>query len=115
MGRNVAEITSVEVSMTKSIPPVYFVDVKGKVSTSGWTQPRLEPRMYIGGVPPDGLLGFDFVAEPPDGIAMMVILPVAASFQIEGGIADSIKGFRVYSANNDIVATLSRENVKIFS
>ena len=114
MGKAIAEVTSVDVYMTKSIPPKYILEVRGKVSTSGWSNPRLEPRMYIGGTPPDGIYGFDFVADPPQGIAGMVIMPVTAVFQIDGPLPDTIKGFRVSSANNDAVVKLD-EGVRTFS
>ena len=114
MGKSIAEVTSVEVYMTKSNPPKYILEARGKVSTSGWTKPRLEPRMYIGGSPPDGVYGFDFVADPPDTAALMVVLPATAVFQIDGPLPTTIKGFRVFSANNDVAVELEG-GVKTFT
>ncbi|KNZ30752.1 MAG: hypothetical protein AD742_20690 [Methylibium sp. NZG] len=108
MGKPIAEITSIDVYTTKSIPPQYIVEAKGKVSTSGWSKPRLEPRMYMGGTPPDGYYGFDFVADPPDSNALMVVLPVTAVFRLDGDPPKVIKGVRVHSANNHLEATLER-------
>ena len=114
MGKAIAEVASVDLYMTKSNPPKYILEARGKVSTSGWSSPRLEPRMYIGGTPPDGVYGFDFVADPPDGAALMVVLPVTAVFQIDGPLPASINGFRVSSANNDIAVELEG-SVRVFS
>ncbi len=109
MGRPIAEVISVNLYLSKSNPPKYTIEARGKVSTSGWTNSRLEPRMYIGGTPPDGGYGFDFVADPPDGLAQMVIQPATAVFHIEGELPSTIAFFRVFSANNDIAVKVKCE------
>lgn len=87
------------IAILKKIPPVYMFEVHGTASTSGWTNVRLEPRVYVD-PPADGIWEFDFVGDPPSGIVLPVLMPVSAFAMMEWN-AD-LRGFRVYSATNAI-------------
>lgn len=107
MSSNIMEIVDVRITKVQATPLQLVVDVVGKVSSSGWSNPTLAPRYYIGGTPPDGVQDFDFVADAPTGIVIWVIKPIRASLVIDGGLPPSYKGVRVHSATNSIEMLLS--------
>lgn len=88
----------VEIALLKSNPPKLLINVLGTVRTSGWANPRLLPRIYVQ-PPPDGIWEFDFVADPPTGIALQVITPIFASYLFEGDFSEW-KGVRVVAETN---------------
>jgi hypothetical protein len=51
--------------------------------------------------PPDGIYDFDFVARPPTGMAIQVILPIFAGINVEHFPAD-LRGVRVHASNNAV-------------
>lgn len=71
----------------------------GTVSSSGWHDAQLSPRFYIA-PPTDGIWDFDFVARPPGGIALDVVLPIAGAYA--GHAPSWVKGVRIHSATNSI-------------
>lgn len=74
------------------------VGVLASVSTGGYSDPKLQPRAYI--TPPaDGVWEFDLLAEPPNGQAAQVRLPLGAIF--DGEAPDWLKGVRVFGATNE--------------
>jgi hypothetical protein len=108
----VMKVVDVDLKILKSNPPQLHISAIGLVNSGGWTNPRLEPRIYVQ-FPPDGIQDFDFVADPPQGPAIQVILPVAASELWENPPLDKLKGVRIHSATNSIVAYL--ESAKSFA
>ena len=111
MGAKVMEIVDVKVLILKSHPPQIVVDAWAKVPSSGWKNPRLEPRFYIGGTPPDDIQDFDFVADVPTGMVLWVITPIRVSLNI-GQLPTSIQGVRVHSATNKIEKKLTESDVR---
>lgn len=89
----------------RRLPPGVVVTATGTTSTSGWRNPRLEPRIYI--TPPsDGFLDLDFVAEPPEAYLQVLT-------QIVGGcVIDSIpewaRGIRIHAATNSVERSFYR-------
>jgi hypothetical protein len=84
------------------------IGVLASVSTGGYSNPQLQPRVYI--TPPaNGVWEFDFLAEPPSGQAAQVRLPLGAIF--DGEAPDWLKGVRVFGATNEkdgaLISTLS--------
>ncbi|MDB5935265.1 MAG: hypothetical protein JWQ01_2609 [Massilia sp.] len=107
MSRKVYQVSSVHVSISKVQPPRLHVSVAGQVSTGGWKGPELVPRIYVR-PPSDGIQEFDFLATPPAGMAIQVILPISASVDIEQ--VEWIKGVRVYSATNSVETSITDES-----
>lgn len=89
-------------TFTEFNPSVLFITADGRVSSSGWTAPRLSPRFYIA-PPADGIWDFDFYADAPTGIVLPVLLPVSASTFTEA--PSWLKGVRVHAQNNAIEQT----------
>lgn len=78
----------------------------GKASSSGWKGGVWAPRLYI--FPPeDGIQDLDFLATPPTGIALIVILPISADVSLE--MVDWLKGVRVDAARNSMEAIFRDE------
>jgi hypothetical protein len=71
-----------------------LVTAKGTVRSSGWINPRLRQRMPV----QDGILEFDFVATPSDGMVLPVISPVSATATAEQPAL--WRGVRVYAETN---------------
>lgn len=116
MGKPVMSVASVNISLLKSNPPKLVITSSGFVSTSGWSNGRLEPRYYID-FPQDGIQDFDFVADPPEGMALMVISGIAAKpVEWDSPPLDKLRGIRVHSQyeKNFIEAKLSENNAFAF-
>ena len=60
----VLEVLDVELFVLKNHPPKLRITASGNILGKGWTNPRLEPVVFIQ-PPPDGIYDFDFVADPP--------------------------------------------------
>lgn len=91
-------VDEVRVMTTRSRPPRLIVNVKGRVTTTGWTDARLEPYVYI--TPPqDGLMDFDLVATPPTEIAgdAQTEITAAASLWMPAWC----RGVRVHASANE--------------
>ena len=101
----ILEITSVKLSVLESFPPKLQIDAFGTVPTSGWSNPRLMPHVHIQ-PPPDGIYGFDFVADPPDGPAAQVVSPVEVSDVWENS-PTGVEGVRIHAAENSKTALLA--------
>jgi hypothetical protein len=101
----VMKVLDVQLTQLKTNPVQLEIDATGEVSSSGWSNSRLEPRVYIQ-FPADGIQDFDFVADPPKELAQQVISHVAASQTWANPPMHQLKGVRVHSANNAIEAYL---------
>jgi hypothetical protein len=100
------DVKSVDIAILKSNPPLLFVGASGEVPTTGWTNIRLEPYYYIA-PPRDGIWAFDFVGDPPTGMAGQVVLPCHAS--IVTRLPKWLKGVRIHAAQNTMEATLGKK------
>lgn len=97
-GTHVFTVEQVSYSVIKTLPPKLQVSAIGFCRTTGWSNPRLVPRVYV--VPPaDGIWEFDFRADPPVGIVLNLLTPIAASVIYEGDF-QNWKGIRVISESN---------------
>jgi hypothetical protein len=101
----ILEITSVKLSVLESFPAKLQIDAFGTVPTGGWSNPRLIPHVHIQ-PPPDGIYGFDFVADPPHSPATEVISPVAVSDVWENS-PEGVEGVRIHAAENSKTALLA--------
>jgi len=77
--KTVYQVNRVTVSLSQSNPQRLSITARGVVPTPGWRQPELIPYVYI--TPPaDGILDFNFIAEPPDETVGQVLSPIVATF-----------------------------------
>lgn len=115
MDAKVFEVTSVSHALTKSMPPGLIVVASGNVSSSGWSNGRLIPYVYV--LPPkDGIWDFDFIATAPKGIALTVISPMSAQTMIHP-MPHWCQGVRVHAGSNKMESSTTRidpKEVKIF-
>jgi hypothetical protein len=107
----VSEITSL--GLKKSNPPALFVSAKGYVRTGGWTNPRLEPRVYVD-PPEDGIQEYDFIADEPDGMVTQAIEVVNASHVMQIDALTWIRGVRIYAETNDVERTFESETDPLY-
>lgn len=99
MQAQVHSVESIFYNINKKNPPEVVICAIGEVPTSGWTNGKLTPWMYV--VPPeDGIQDFSFIANAPLDISLSVITPIT------GGItwvqSDWMKGIRIHSSTNSI-------------
>lgn len=100
----ILEITSVKLAVLESFPPKLRIDVSGNVPTKGWSNPRLKPHIHIQ-APPDGIYGFDFVADIPEGSAAEVISPIEV-IDIWENFPEGVRGVRIHAAENSQTALI---------
>jgi hypothetical protein len=97
------EVDAVRVMVLKSPVELFAVHAEGKVPTTGWSNPALQPVIYI--TPPlDGMWDFQFVATAPAGGAGDVILPITANTVLP--MPKWLKGVRVHAKNNSMEAKI---------
>lgn len=105
--KRVLEVTAVEVlTVTIENDGRIVIVAVGTVPTGGWSNPKLDPWLYVT-PPPDGIYDFDFVATPPASgmIVTQVITKVIASYVIWAP-PKGFAGVKVHSQSNSIVATV---------
>ena len=101
-----AKVYSVESTcfhINKSIPPQLVVTASGQVNSSGWSNGRLIPWVYVE-QPADGIQDFDFVATSPSGVVLWVISPIGGNETIE--MQDWITGIRIHSSSDKVEVML---------
>lgn len=92
-------ISNIRLAVLESNPPQLSVAVTGLSTTSGWKNVELVPLEKT--LSPDGILDLDFVGEPPTGIAMQILTPVAASMVWTQDV-ERLVGVKVYSRSGDV-------------
>ena len=100
----ILEVAEIELAVLESFPPKLRITASGTVPTGGWSNPKLDPYIYIQ-APPDGIYDFNFVADPPEGVATQVISPIEAIFIMENLTSD-VKGVRIHASQNTKTALL---------
>ena len=96
-------ITSVEVVQTTLEPKQAIIKVRGLTGSRGWSGPQLVP-LYQG-VPADGILDLQFIAQTPDQTQKAEgFVPIYAIFPLDPG--DKLpKGIRVRGVDNVVLLT----------
>jgi hypothetical protein len=97
----VYEVISVDLSFEKSNPPNALVKAKGKVTTGGYKNPRLEPVKYSA-PPADGIQDLRFMADAPTGMVTQVITELETPLLRIEKIPDWFRGVRVIAEKNKI-------------
>lgn len=98
-------VDSVTITYIKKNPPEYRIDVQGKTSTSGWSNPELSAVVYVQ-APPDGIYDYDFVAEPPSGMSAQVLTLISVQKVLEK-MPKGFRGVRVRAKSNEKETLLS--------
>src|SRR5574340_174711 len=96
--KKIFEITGLNISLLENFPPQLQIVASGTVRTGGWSNPKLIPHVHIH-APPDGIYGFDFVADPPKGVAGQVISLIEVA-DLWTDLPKGVKGVRVHAAQN---------------
>jgi hypothetical protein len=97
----IMRVDEVTLEILKSNPPKFTISAKGTTNTGGWSNGRLDARLYLGGTPPDGIQGFDFVADAPTGENTDALSPISTQ-EITLDLPKTIRGIRIYAATNSI-------------
>jgi len=108
----VYSVDTVCFSINKCNPPQIIVQATGMANSSGWSGGTLEAAQYIE-PPQDGIQDFTFFAEPPSGIVLWVMTPIAGV----GGIEQFgwVKGVRVTASGKSIVSMLDDASCSVDS
>ena len=109
MSKPIMSVACVRIALLKSSPPQLVITSSGFVSTAGWKNGRLNPRFYIM-FPKDGIQEFDFVADPPEEMASMVISAITAKPIEWDSPPSNLKGIRVHSQSNAIEEVIGGSN-----
>jgi hypothetical protein len=115
--QRVMSVDTASAFILKSNPPQVGVAAAGKVPTSGWTHPALEAWLYIV-APADGIQDFDFVAQPPIGISLPMVSPIAVHAVITRNPQDywgegkPLKGVRIHARENSVEAPVDAKEAR---
>jgi hypothetical protein len=60
-------VTSLHLSLNKKNPPDLIIDAHGETRSNNWTNPELQPWIYVQ-PPPDGVYDFDVWQDLPDDV-----------------------------------------------
>jgi hypothetical protein len=104
MEKKVYQVTEVTLTILKRKPLTLQINVKGETNTGGWSNPRLDPFIYIV-PPPDGIYEFNFLAEAPTGPVTTAITPIETEYWWES-FPDELKGVKIYAETNNKVEKL---------
>ena len=94
----VYEVDKVRLSILKSNPPKLSIVAIGKVTSTGWRNPQLNP--LEAKLSPDGILDVEFVADPPSGVSLPVLTEIVADLLWEGDV-ERVIGVRVVARTNE--------------
>jgi len=103
MEAKVYSVQSAFFHISNNNPPLLMVTAAGQVNSTGWSDGKLIPWVYVD-QPADGIQDFDFVATAPSGEVLWVMRPIVGEGTIE--LADWIKGVRIHASSNKIEVML---------
>jgi hypothetical protein len=98
MAEKIMEVHEVRCEIAAGAARSLTVFAKGEVNSSGWTEPRLEPHVYVA-PPEDGIQGFDFVAQEPDGLRFWATEFVTAEYAAP--CESWVKGVRIHAQGSE--------------
>jgi hypothetical protein len=108
--QSIHDVESVTLSILKTNPATLEIQVSGHTTTTGWTDIKLNPRVYVA-PPANGIWEFDLQGVPPGGIAGQIMLPVSTEYKWKN-FPPAVKGIKVYSASNYKSVLLNRNKPK---
>jgi len=104
MSQKTLSVQRVDLTIVKSYSPRLVINARGVATTPGWKKPRLEPSYTKFAA--DGIQEFDFVAEPPDGMAKQALSPITAEpFEWENP-PSHLRGVRVCAESDEITVPI---------
>ena len=112
MEAKVYSVQSACFHINKTNPPQLMVSAAGQVNSSGWSNGKLIPWVYID-PPSDGIQDFDFVATAPSGVVLWVISPISGEGTIE--MENWIKGIRIHASSSKIEVMLDDDSCAVDS
>lgn len=96
--KTVYQVDRVTLALSQGDASRLTVTVQGKVTTAGWSKPELIPFIYV--MPPaDGIMDFNFIAEPPTDLVAQVLTPIVTT-HIEEHPPSWVRGVRVHASLN---------------
>jgi hypothetical protein len=102
----VYSVGEVIVDLQKSNPPRLVIAVTGSAVSTGWTAAEL--RSFEPEPSPDGIIDLELVADPPTGISLPRITPIAATAVWDKGV-DKVVGVKVHSRSSSITYLLDQQ------
>lgn len=106
----VKEVKNVALTISKTHPPILGVIATGEVVSTGYSNARLEPYVYV--TPPeDGMYEFNFVAEAPSGASGPAITEIKSEEYEWQDFPKELKGVRIYAKDNQEEKMLSTAGV----
>ena len=100
----ILEVLDVELFVLENHPPKLRISASGNIPGEGWTNPRLEPFVFIQ-PPPDGIYDFDFVADPPREPGTDTIRPIGV-VHLWDPLPPDAKGVRIHVKHDSKKALL---------
>lgn len=94
----VYKVDQVRLSILKSNPPKLAIVAVGQVTSTGWRNPALNA--LEAKLSPDGILDVEFVADPPSGISLPVLMEIVADLLWEDDV-ERVVGVRVVARTNE--------------
>lgn len=96
----IQKIKSAMIEIAKTHPPTLEIIASGIVPTSGYSNPKLDPYVYIH-PPANGIWDFDFSVEQPNGPNPDVITEMIA--KLDWSMPKDLKGIRIHGHNGEII------------
>lgn len=107
----VRTVKHVALTIFKPLPPILSIIATGEVSSTGYSNARLAPYVYV--TPPeDGMYEFDFVAEAPSGASGSAMTEIKSEEFKWQDFPKELKGVRIYAEHNQIEEMLSTATEK---
>ena len=101
----ILEITEVRLTVLESFPPQLQINASGTVPTVSWSNPGLKPHIHVQ-APPDGIYGFDFVADHPKDVTAQVTSSIEVT-DVWENLPEDVKGVRIHALQNSKAVLLS--------
>lgn len=116
--QSIMSVESVSYLLNKKLPPDLVINATGHTSTADWTEPQLQPYLYIQ-PPKDGIQDFDFTAKAPGNGAAEVISKITASATLADvdllnywGQDKPLLGIRVHASNGSVETLFGKSTKK---
>lgn len=93
----VMSVDEVRLSYDPLQPAVLVIRASGTTRTGGWVRPKLRPAE----ISPEGVRGFEFVAEAPTGPVIQVLMPIEAVATLDS-VPEGVREIVVRAETNEM-------------
>ncbi|WP_417308493.1 hypothetical protein [Devosia sp.] len=100
----ILSLATVDLLVNRTDPPSLVIRVQGTTGTPGWKNIHLEPLEKT--LSADGIMDFEIVGDPPDGIVIQVLSPVMID-EVWTRDVEKIIGVAVHSRTNTVTKLLA--------